>query len=230
MAGLVGRVWNSICGLFSVLIVGLVGPIIFIVFLPIYFIRWAVSILAWCFRPDLGSMLNVRSAFFGPELVDGQESISANLVITYVFQGHLTTETVYGWFINLVKMRTEEGAYKYPELRQFACKWLGFVFWKWDEDWDVKNYVKYISIDPKSGAIVEGPLLESSREIGPNELRDIEREMVKRKYGDKLSPWEFRIIHNYRPKEGKEGVPYSVGLFKVHHGLAGEYFIVENMK
>lgn len=47
--------------------------------------------------------------------------------------------------------------------------------------------------------------------------------MVASKFAPKRSPWEFKIVSNYQPSYAKDGETYSVGLFKVHHGLAGEW-------
>lgn len=190
---------KSILTTVSFFVVITLGPLLFLIALPIYFCRLVVSLVAPCFNPSLGKMMDIRSTFFGPELTDGQESITANIVVTAIFEGGATTEDATKWFQKVLSTG------RYPELAQYVTKWGGFYFWKKDKNFDLSNHIKYVGGDS----------------VNENQLRDIEREMVKTKFEDKRSPWEYKVVKNFRPKDAKEGETYSVGLFKVHHGLAG---------
>ncbi|CAG7716992.1 unnamed protein product, partial [Allacma fusca] len=110
-----------------------------------------------------------------------------------------------------------------PEYQQYYSKYLGFLFWKWDRNFDRNYHIRpYFDSEHTS----EGKLRITSE----NEFRQIIKTLTWAPFKAKTSPWECLLINNLQlndpaPDE-KATFPLSVLIFRMHHGLCDGFSIL----
>ncbi|OXA50038.1 O-acyltransferase WSD [Folsomia candida] len=156
----------------------------------------------------------------------------SSIVVTLVFKGQLKKEMMIKCFEKSVtKQLPKTKALMYPELKRYLVKWLGFVFWKEDNEFSSENHIKYVDTTQFKGEILDEKVLS-----------EIEKRLVQEPYLEKRSPWCINILQNYVPQEFTQGVQdanknfvsvdssnveqYSVALFKVHHSFVDGFSIL----
>ncbi|CAL8138659.1 unnamed protein product [Orchesella dallaii] len=102
----------------------------------------------------------------------------------------------------------------YPELKQYVDYFMGFMFWKPDTEFNLKNHLK-------SHTLWETNIENQS--IIEQKVCQFLEELLNKPFTPKRSPWEFYIINNYRNEQLKnQGVHEEMTLIvlRVHHALA----------
>jgi len=125
----------------------LLAPIVIIFSIPIYILRYGLS--TWAKYFSSGTIIEPISAsgnMFSPEL-DGSlnhRPPRCAIVCTITLKGIISTEKL----AEKVKSRwlseyngNGKGC-RYPELKQYADSWFGFMFWKRDDQFEVENHIK----------------------------------------------------------------------------------------
>ena len=149
-------------------------PITVLVLLPIYTFRCFVSFLSKWIRPDL-NMLSTMSSIFAADTVYTCPRI--NLGLNFKFgKTHLTKSEIINTFSNaIINAIDSEGELIYPEFQQTLTSWLGFSFWKWENDFKIENHVFSIT----SGMVTPTP-----------------DHYLNKPFTKGQSPWEMIIFEN----------------------------------
>ncbi|CAG7722392.1 unnamed protein product [Allacma fusca] len=182
-------------------------PLIFLLFFLIHLVRRSVSFLKLIFRPDLGKILTPQSSFLA---VDNPYvgTPKWNLCIWVIYEGDIDIENIVETFYRQVVLReAKNGTLAYPELQQYFSQWLGFLFWKSEDNFSMRAHSRHY---------------ESNNNSTINDLDTIIKNLTWAPFKEKTSPWEFLWIRNYRPRylDGVDSIaPKTVKIFRVHHGL-----------
>ncbi|CAL8092356.1 unnamed protein product [Orchesella dallaii] len=188
--------------------------------IPIYLSRFVIALLAKFLRPDFGEMLNSLSTIFSKDLFSGK-SPRCNVIVRIILKGRLTPEQfkalVLERWINAVD--NESGKLIYPELRQYACHWLGFMFWKHTGDkFDLDHHIRYH--ENLAGTVVP-----------TEQVDELIEQLINKPFKPETSPWELHYVANYENTDDKQlgqakNEPMCAIVFKIHHSLGDGYSIL----
>ncbi|CAG7824678.1 unnamed protein product [Allacma fusca] len=192
----------------------ILSPILILVAIPLYLTRLGTSVLGKCCGSGLGRMVPTRSAMFASDEIYTQPLMTN--VARFVFDGTLELRTIEKLIDqNWVQARSTSGNLKYPELKQYVTVWLGYFFWKNDEDFNIKNHVK-LYFNQKPGNF-----------ISDMEVNDAWNEMSMKPFDRDRSPWEVILIPFYRQNRHKgDESSKSVLIFRWHHALSDGFSIL----
>lgn len=121
---------------------------------------------------------------------------------TRIFQGHIN----YDEFLTLlhdkwISCQDSRGKPRYPEFRQFITSWLGYKFWKWEENFSLCDHVHVIS---------DHNIVKSSADIAK-----IGACLISRSFPEKKSPWDVTLV------PGRVNGEMSTVLYlRTHHSIA----------
>ena len=192
-------------------------PPCMIAFLPVYLLRYVLSIAAKLFRPDLGKLIHTRSSVLAID--KAYRDPRWNLCVWLVIEGNLNFEKFRDNFLrNIVDHKNERGKFTDPEYQQYYTTWFGFLFWKWDRKFNIKNHMRYYFEQQ------DDYLKKTTTE---DELRQIIKKLTWAPFAPKRSPWEFLYIPNYKASTDDSPVePKCALIFRLHHGLCDGYKIL----
>ncbi|CAL8097250.1 unnamed protein product [Orchesella dallaii] len=165
------------------------------------------------FRPDLGKLVQTRSAVIAAT-DNPYKDPNWILCVWLVLDGKLDFEQFrVNFYNNIVLKKIRNGQLHSPEYQQYFSKWLGFMFWKWEEKFDIKDHMRYIFPDDIDATINE------------EDLRQLIKQLAWKPFQDKKSPWEFLFVPNYK-ENGKDYPDKSVLFLRVHHGFCDGFAIL----
>ena len=169
---------------------------------PIYLCRVLVSFLSKWLRPDLNKLVVTRSSIMAVD--DWNQSPKCNLVLSFGFEGSLDMDSFLKEIdLKVIRRKGENGELVHPEMQQYFESWLGFIFWKWEEDFQISKHMFYYN--------------ESSNDqsYSTTDVTKIENTMIYKPFPPKASPWEVLVIPNYKPDFDKTpGIRKSILIFR----------------
>lgn len=177
------RVVREICIILLTLIRFLGVPLLILLVSPLYLWRRIVWWLSRIFRPDLAKMVVTRSSIMAVD--NWMNQPRCNLIVMVGFEGELNLELLFAELREKVLTRTNEnGEELHPELRQYYERWMGYIFWKFEENFSFGAHIRYY---------------EQTEPITTEELTKIEGELALRAFEPKKSPWEVHYVRDYKP-------------------------------
>ncbi|CAG7816985.1 unnamed protein product [Allacma fusca] len=190
------------------------------IFIPIYILRGVASLTKKIFRPDLDQMIVTHSAVLAMD--DPYERPQWNLCVWIVLDRNPEINDLRETLLERVFLRKlPNGQFADPEYQQYYSKWLGFLFWKWDPDFDKYHHIRLYSEDTQNlgGIITE------------EKFRQILKTLTWAPFKVKTSPWECLLVNdlqlNDTPREQGTTVNLQSALiFRVHHGLCDGFSIL----
>jgi len=132
--------------------------------LPIYLYRLIVSQLKRFCRPDLSHLVDPRSVVLA---VDGFPSTPKWNLVVWLSQDRILNLPQFRTYFEtkFVRATDSNGELRYPEYQQYLERWMGFLFWKWDFGFNIRNHIRTYG-DPS--VVVDDPkLLEIVKEFTP---------------------------------------------------------------
>lgn len=96
---------------------------------------------------------------------------------------------------------------RYPELQQYPVSWAGYKFWKWEDNFNLRNHIGI-----------------AARTIATRaDITQLGEELMSGTFPDEASPWELTLI----PGIVLEGEVVTIIFFRFHHlvcdGVAARY-------
>lgn len=193
---------------------------------PIYIYRFfTTKILAPLLHRRLGKPMSLLGVTYAAELTHKDASNrpqKCGVVSSIVFKGHVSSEEVketirIRWLDKTGRRRDNleaPGPLCYPELRLYVDSWMGFIFWRKDDHFSLRNHIIVHSIKRDA----------RSEEECANFVRDLMEELLNKPFPPKRSPWEVHIIHNFRHKASS--TLSTVLILRIHHCLADGFSIL----
>ncbi|CAG7691929.1 unnamed protein product [Allacma fusca] len=174
----------------------------------------AKILLYW--RKDLSKILTTCAHVFAVDDVESRPNV--NVVITLTFKGTITVQSLLELFQErIISLKNPEGSLHYPELQQFYHQWMGFLFWKWDPNFDLQNHLRlYDYPDLK---------IVPQENISHGDLARINANLMRKSWAKGRSPWEFLVIPNFVEEEedlsqiNDNKNPGTALIFRFHHGI-----------
>jgi len=162
---------------------------------PIFVYRYLLSVLAPCFRPDLGRMLCLQSSFFARTkiTVGIRFGLSGKLNVP-----HLVDQLSEGCILLKDK---ESGDFVFPEFQQYFTTWLGYYFFRNEEKFEMSKHVKHLVLEKD------------------HNLEEEFTKVLNTPFLPSLSPWEFTFV------ETQETANRHYIWFKFHHALGDGYSV-----
>jgi hypothetical protein len=206
--------------LFKTIAVLLFYPIFFIFICPIYLCRLLVVIVSKVLRPDLVQILGVRDTFYGIDNITTEPKSS--VVSTMIFQGDFKPENALRSMERILAKKLDKNTLKYPELHRYLVKWMGFFFWKEDQNFDLRAHIHYYrptSITYEENGNEEDP---KGVTVDVKYVQEVEKQLINEPYAEGKSAWELIILPNYKPEFSHTTPPAgtcTAVFLKLHHSF-----------
>lgn len=188
-------------------------------FLPIYLYRWVViNLIAPFYRPDIGNAVDHSGQIFATDFITPKTPNKCTIVLNQIFEGNINFEQLLKTIDEKwIKAKLPNGNPQFPELQQYLESWMGFMFWKQDKKFSLKNHTHFHSLDPEISSL-----------DAENFLREFIESLLNRPYPRKQSPWELHVFHNFKSSDlenSKENqtVPQSLIVLRIHHAMVDMY-------
>lgn len=215
---------------------------IFVVFsIPVYLYRWVlVNILVpCCFRDKHGIQKPVTPLgnVFATEFLRNyppRNVIVSNFVIEGSMDRNEILKLVHTKWIqakeDTAKESCKEDQLKYPELQQYIDYWMGFLFWRQDNEFDLNNHVYFHEI----------PNEKDTDAHSESWLCSLIESLLNKPFAPKRSPWEIHVVEKYQNSElvqdsnnntrkdenGMKSVEMTAFVLRFHHGLADGFSLL----
>ena len=190
-------------------------------FLPLLVVLYIFSLiaqkfailLAKIFRSDLSHILAEHGVMFTLEHIYRRPKVNA--VCYYICDGTVPLDHLRRQFEQrIINYCDDHGNLKYRKLRQTWTQFSGFMFWKWERNFDLNNHVRMYDYTEPELALLS-PCTE-------NDLKRLARTLISKPYVKGRSPWEIMVIPDYEYVDSSDGKTRigSVLTLRIHHGLA----------
>jgi len=178
------------------------------------------SVIIRCY-PEVDKLLKSRSSLFGMDAL--QEKPKGSIISVYMVEGIIDINS---WReviqTRMVDPRNESGDFKKPEFQQHVVPFWGFLAWKWERNFDIRDHViMYDGIHRKA-------LLDGNKPVNPETLIDIYNELVSKPFTPEKSPWVMHIIHNYRETDSPDEPVQTAGFIQTHHCLGDGFSLLKS--
>ena len=206
------------------LILVLLSPIFLLFLLPIYGFRFVVSRLVVLCDSSIDKILTTRSSCSGAEPI--YKGPKCSLIVVNIFEGTLSVDEYrHVYQTRVIDSKDVNGKFRKPEFQQFVTKRCGFLFWKWEENFDIKKHIR--AYDGK----FKDQFLNGSKPVNLETITEVTDELVYQPFKRLKSPWEALLIHNYRESDPVSGEPVgpasTVMILRIHHCLGDGFSIMK---
>ncbi|CAL8085115.1 unnamed protein product [Orchesella dallaii] len=192
--------------------------LIFIILcLPIYIYRLLIILwVKYFYNDEFGDILSAISAMFAVELLPSKKVYPPRtaICVQMVLDGKLTVEEMED-IINKNWLRNNS----YSRLKQYVEPFMGFMFWKRDTEFNLKNHLKSHTLENND---------ENQMDVDQKVCQFLEK-LLNKQFKPKTSPWEFYIINNYKNEQLKNQCAkeeMTLLIFRIHHSLADGFSIL----
>lgn len=188
----------------------------FLVIFTFYLYRTFVSMLAKWLDPQITRILSGLSASLVRDYDCHLSKPLSSIVVCMKCHGSHTFEQfckeLQEKFI-LRKSSHSKSELQFPELQQHFKRFMGYVFLRWDDNFDLQKHVRLLS----------SPIRTTT------EFQEIWQRLVIEPYQIGHSPWEAVFVEDYRDLEyGRSSNRKFIVFFRSHHGI-GDGLSVQNM-
>ena len=211
MSGTIAITFREILLILHTILFGISCAAALIISVPLFIYRQLVVIAARIFRPDLANVVVSNQALLAHDTLHDEDKVTFNICTWHVFEDPLSVGNLRKLVQeNLVTRRKADGTLEFPEFQQYYEPFGGYLFWKWDRNFDVSNHVRYFERENGNDGV-----------INEKELQKIISKLLTTRWPRNRSLWEILAINRYQPtKEDKEK---SVLIIRFHHSLADGY-------
>jgi len=193
----------------SLFLILTVVSVLFLPLLGLYLFRCGLKIYVKQFKSIFGEMVQTQSVVFALDSMNRNEREST-VVVPVFFTGSISYDHLQRSILNKIYQKNSTGTVKYPELRQCLSSYLGYMFWKWDSNFDLKNHVFHG--------------YESNLEMNEESLNEAQAALLRKTFHNDRSPWEVHLIPKY--VSGLNSEPVSLILIRFSHAITDGHSIV----
>jgi len=193
---------------------------------PIYIFRFLASNLLIRCYPKVDKILTTRSSNFGSDAIYTRPKCS--LIVCLTLEGTLYLDRFREVYqTRVIDPKLPNGQFKKPEWQQYVTKLFGFLFWKWENHFDIRNHIGMYE------GKYQNEFLSGAKLLNADTLLEVTNELVYIPFQPKMSPWKVYLMHNYRavnPVTGEAtgtGPVCTVVIFRVHHCLADGFSLLK---
>ena len=182
-----------------------------IISIPLLIYRQLVIITARIYNPDLTNIVAPQQQLLAHDRLHDEDKVTFNICTWQVLENPVCLNNLRKLVQkNLIAQRKSGGKLEFPEFQQYFEQFGGYLFWKWDRDFDVSNHVRYFQNENGNNGVTN-----------EKDLQDIISNLLSTRWPRNRSLWEILVINRYQPiKEDKEK---SIIIIRFHHSLADGY-------
>lgn len=185
-----------------------VVPLFALCMAPVYAYRGFVILLQRLLHPDWVGIMSSRDAIVG--LDDTTKKCECMIVASVVFRGVPDVRKIQAYFHdNVMEARNAQGEYWYEKMTHYYENWMGFAFWKKEENFCLEKHLRPFDKNIKT-KVVPGLNGEMEEFVTEDELLRCLGEIEKLPFAKGQSPWEILILPNFIPREGDLHKPYII--------------------
>jgi len=170
-------------------------------FLILFTIRFLSSRLAPLVYKDISKIVSIRSSIFAAK----KDELKSPVVLFFGLEGNVELDDLCATCESrFIQKKTVRGNIQWPELQQFILNNFGFLFWKWDKSFNIRNHFYTLKTDPKF----------NETGLSPQDILDIlEEKVLHEQFPVTQSPWEMLFVSNFRdtPVHGDGAVNETAG-------------------
>lgn len=189
------------------------------VIIPFYAYRSVISVLAKFMDSGITRVISGLSATLVRDHDFLDSKPLSTIVVHIKVNGPLTICELRNLFKErVISKRSADNAFQFAELQQFYQTFMGYVFLKWDRNFDLSNHVKSYQSS-------------SRQQVTNRDLMTVWEDLMIRPFPVKRSPWECFLVENFHEDGDEEdGAPTrkSILFLRIHHGIA-DGFSVQRM-
>ena len=206
------------------LVLVILSPIFLLFLLPIYGFRYLVSKVVVLCDSKIDKILTTRSSCSGAEPI--YKNPKCSLVTVVILEGTLGLEKVRQLFQSrILEPKYSNGKLKKPEVQEYITKRCGFLFWKWEERFDIKEHIRTYDYAGK----LRDQLQNGTRPVNAEMLMEVCDELVYKPFKPSTSPWEVFVINNYRESDSGTGPVSTALVVRIHHCLGDGFTILKTL-
>lgn len=181
---------------------------------PVFAYRLLITkLIAPYFTPKIGKPVTPLSNAYATDLLY-QRPPRAVIVVDLILEGTLTlNEAIQQLTIELLHA-SDNGKLRFPELRQYVERWLGFLFWKQDFQFNIQNHITMHKLE-------ENCTEEEAERFASQLIED----QLNRPFPPKKSPWEVHFVQNYK-MAGENNEKTTLAVFRFQHTMGDGYAIL----
>lgn len=163
----------------------LISPVLLLCILFLLIYRGLICALAKVKQKDLYAMISPSTSLYASDEMHGIPN--RNTVCFLVLKGRLSIDMLQNCIDKKILSANTKGSYQYPHLRMYPTKFHKFLFWKLEDEFKVENHVM---------------MYEKARDNNQiwteMDIREIQRNLIRKQWARFASPWEILLIPNYR--------------------------------
>lgn len=208
----VGNVFKKLFKLIFVLVALVlycgVVPLFAAFMIPMYIYRGLIIILQKVLHPEWIGIMNSRDALVG--LDDTTKRCECMIVASIVFRGVPDMHKIRQHFQkNVIDAKNAQGGLWYKKMTYYYENWMGFPFWRKEQDFKLEEHVRLFDYAVKRNKVVDRAGREEAY-VTEDEVLRCFGEIEKLPFGKGQSPWEILVLPNYIPREGDLHKAYVV--------------------
>ncbi|CAG7786063.1 unnamed protein product, partial [Allacma fusca] len=195
------------------------------VLMPIWLLVLVYRSLVWTLarvsRRDLDSFVTKQNALYAVYPPHTVPHNSINIVNLLILKGQLTTDRIRQLFNERVLIqRDHRNRLIYMRLQQFWTSFLGYAFWKTDEDFNLDLHIREYDYKGELG-------LPDPCQV--NDILKLSGKLITSRWAESSrSPWEILVVNNAIEEGSFE--PSTCLIIKIDHVLCDGYSIVNLME
>ncbi|CAL8102771.1 unnamed protein product [Orchesella dallaii] len=221
----------------------IIVPIFLLLMTPLYLYRLLVKLAQKLLKPEWTGMVSPRDALVGLDNTATQCECMITVLLT--MKGDPDMKKVLEVFQNeVINGKNSKGELCYQKLQNYYDTWLGFTFWKKEENFQLENHVR--ELDPSEYDFLKNNnKSEDGVAVKEDQLMKILGARSTKCFPPGVSPWEALIIRNYKKAspqlhhDFKANVPISsvekLGekdcefalVLRIHHAIGDGYSIMK---
>ena len=208
------------------LVLVILSPIFLLFLLPIYGFRYLVSKVVVLCDSKIDKILTTRSSCSGAEPI--YKFPKCALVTAIIVEGTLSLDEFRHIFqTRVIEPKDSNGKVRKPEFSQYVSKHCGFLFWKWEEHFDINQHLR--SYEGK----LKYQFLNGTRAINQDSIMEICDDFVYKPFKPLTSPWEGFVINNYQESDPVTGEPFgpisTALVVRLHHCLGDGFSLIKTL-
>lgn len=169
--------------LLAIVFIPLFPVLLVTLYFPMWIIRQIIALLAKIRHPDLSEMATCATTIC--ENANGSKNNPRMVhIVELLFEKQLDFSQLVTEFSSRAvnKIQGKEEKLQYPNLQRHLTSWLGFWFWKNDQNFDVKNHITCSNLNKDF--------------VTSEDLRQLEQQLLCKPFAEGKSPWEILMIPN----------------------------------
>lgn len=201
--GLAFRILEGLLAAITLMVfLGVILPIIGLIFIPLHLHRWILMLYVKLFRKDFVRIMTGKNPVLA---IDDVNSRPLCTIVGYGAFDGANVEHMVQVTSQCVNACDDTKQLLHPETHQYYEEWMGYMWWKWEKDWKLENHISVWD----EGKNTDSPVLEK-------DFMNIIAILEAKSFPKGTSPWEVVLVKNVLLQNVRNSdVPKMAIIFRV---------------